>query len=121
MSGMKLLRSLMKAPGASSNVSLKATAMKIALSDAGKRFNRDWIFRHFNYQFEKGNAYAITGPNGSGKSTLLQVISGVLMINEGEIEYRISNIEQRISNEKMYQYISICAPYLELVEEMTLK
>ena len=44
--------------------------MKIALSDAGKRFNRDWIFRHFTYSFEKGNAYAITGPNGSGKSHL---------------------------------------------------
>jgi ABC-type molybdenum transport system ATPase subunit/photorepair protein PhrA len=76
MSGMKLLLSLTKVPGASSNVSLKVTAMKIALSDAGKRFNRDWIFRHFTYNFEKGNSYAITGPNGSGKSTLLQVLSG---------------------------------------------
>lgn len=58
--------------------------MKISLTDAGKRFNRDWIFRHFTYTFETGNAYAITGPNGSGKSTLLQVLSGNTMMNEGK-------------------------------------
>ena len=67
--------------------------MKIALSDAGKRFNRDWIFRHFTYSFEKGKAYAITGPNGSGKSTLLQVLSGSMYFNEGNIQYSMENIQ----------------------------
>jgi ABC-type multidrug transport system ATPase subunit len=93
--------------------------MTISLSDAGKRFNRDWIFRHFNYTFETGRSYAITGPNGSGKSTLLQALSGSMYINEGKIEYRISNKEQPI--EGIYQHVSICAPYLEVVEEMTLR
>ena len=93
--------------------------MTISLSDAGKRFNRDWIFRHFNYTFESGQSYAITGPNGSGKSTLLQALSGGMYINEGKIEYRISNKERK--NEEVYRDVSICAPYLEVVEEMTLK
>lgn len=92
--------------------------MKISLTDAGKRFNRDWIFRHFTYTFEQGNAYAITGPNGSGKSTLLQALSGALMLNEGRIEYRTPNKEVR--TEEVYVEISFCAPYLEVVEEMTL-
>mgnify|MGYP003543111389 CR=1 FL=1 len=102
--------------------------MTICLSDAGKRFNRDWIFRHFNYTFESGQSYAITGPNGSGKSTLLQALSAGLMINEGNIQYSlpagalakegINNIQ--CSTEYIYQHISICAPYLEVVEEMTL-
>ena len=61
--------------------------MKITLSDAGKRFNREWIFRHFDYQFFSSNAYAITGPNGSGKSTLLQFIAGALMPTEGKLTY----------------------------------
>ena len=52
--------------------------MKISLINAGKRFNRDWIFRNFHYEFNAGIAYAITGPNGSGKSTLLQVIGGAV-------------------------------------------
>lgn len=93
--------------------------MTISLSDAGKRYNRDWIFRHVNYNFEAGNSYAITGPNGSGKSTLLQAISGSLHLNEGNIEYKTSGKE--LKSEEVYRHVSICAPYLELIEEMTLK
>ncbi|HMK27836.1 MAG TPA: ATP-binding cassette domain-containing protein [Chitinophagaceae bacterium] len=93
--------------------------MTISLSDAGKRFNRDWIFRHFNYTFEAGQSYAIIGPNGSGKSTLLQVLGGGMMMNEGNIQYSTNNIQYSIEN--IYQHVSICAPYLEVIEEMTLK
>ena len=93
--------------------------MRVSLTDAGKRFNRDWIFRHFTYTFEEGNWYAIIGPNGSGKSTLLQVLSGSMEVSEGKVEYRTRNKEQM--NEEIFNHISISAPYLEVVEEMTLK
>jgi ABC-type multidrug transport system ATPase subunit len=93
--------------------------MKISLTDAGKRFNRDWIFRHFTYTFETGQSYAITGPNGSGKSTLLQALSGSMLINEGGGEWTMDNGQE--VNEEVYRHISICAPYLDVVEEMTLK
>lgn len=93
--------------------------MKISLTDAGKRFNRDWIFRHFTYTFQSGQSYAITGPNGSGKSTLLQALSGAIYMNEGNIQYSTDNIQY--SSEVIYKQVSICAPYLEVVEEMTLK
>lgn len=93
--------------------------MKISLTNTGKRFNRDWIFRHFNFQFVSGTHYAITGSNGSGKSTLLQVISGAIASSEGSISYQLK--DGREIKEDVYQYISITAPYLELIEEMTLK
>jgi ABC-type multidrug transport system ATPase subunit len=92
--------------------------MKISLTDAGKRFNRDWIFRHLTYEFSAGQSYAIIGPNGSGKSTLLQVLSGSMQVNEGNAQYSINNVQCSIEN--VYNYVSICAPYLEVVEEMTL-
>jgi ABC-type multidrug transport system ATPase subunit len=92
--------------------------MKISLTDAGKRFNRDWIFRHLTYEFSAGQSYAIIGPNGSGKSTLLQVLSGSMQINEGKAEWTIDN--KQLASENIYNSISICAPYLEVVEEMTL-
>lgn len=91
--------------------------MRISLSDTGKRFNREWIFRHFNYQLESGHAYAITGPNGSGKSTLLQAISGATIINEGTIRYEKEGVA--IADESIFREVSLCAPYLELIEEMT--
>src|SRR4030095_8834667 len=92
--------------------------MKISLTDAGKRFNRDWIFRHLTYEFSAGQSYAIIGPNGSGKSTLLQVVSGSMQVNEGNGAWAIDT--KQLELEKVFNYISICAPYLEVVEEMTL-
>ena len=104
--------------------------MKISLTNAGKRFNRDWIFRNINHEFISGTAYAITGPNGSGKSTLLQVIGGAIIMSEGKASYTIGNWqpaigkaaedEKEIEVDRAFQYISIAAPYLELIEEMTL-
>jgi len=91
--------------------------MNITLNKVGKRFNREWIFRHFTYTFEAGQQYAITGANGSGKSTLLQVIAGSLTFNEGDI---VATKDRKIlSTEKLYQQVTIAAPYLELIEEMT--
>lgn len=92
--------------------------MKILLSDAGKRYNREWIFRHLTYEFNTGTAYAITGNNGSGKSTLLQVIAGAVQHNEGSIDFLFD--DKHIEAEQHHQYLSIAAPYLELPEEMTL-
>jgi ABC-type multidrug transport system ATPase subunit len=91
--------------------------MTIILSDTGKRFNREWIFRHLNYTFETGKSYAITGANGSGKSTLLQAIAGALTTTTGEISYTLN--EQKLPAEQVYRQLAIAAPYLELIEEMT--
>ena len=69
--------------------------MKILLTDAGKRFNRDWIFRNFSYEFQSGTSYAITGPNGSGKSTLLQVLSGNIQLSEGKGTWLLDGSSQK--------------------------
>jgi ABC-type multidrug transport system ATPase subunit len=90
--------------------------MKITLIDAGKRFNRDWIFRHLHYEFTTSHHYAIIGPNGSGKSTLLQSIAGAIGISEGTINYENGSI---VPPDDAYRHLSLCAPYLEVVEEMT--
>lgn len=92
--------------------------MTIRLSNAGKRFNREWIFRGADWEFESGVSYAVTGPNGSGKSTFLQTIGGMLMPSEGKVTFSIG--DKVVEPEKDFQYISFCAPYLEVIEEMTL-
>lgn len=94
--------------------------MKINCVDTGKRFNRDWIFRHFNYEFTTGSFYAITGPNGSGKSTLLQVIAGAIAASEGKVGYAATTEDRPLTTDTIYQSISIAAPYLDVIEEMTI-
>src|SRR5437763_1306546 len=91
--------------------------MKISYSKAGKRFNRDWIFRKANVSFLPGHSYAITGANGSGKSTLLQTIAGSMDISEGKIEWQNNGFS--IDGDSIYRYITIAAPYVEVIEEMT--
>lgn len=93
--------------------------MKINLEKAGKRYNSEWVYRAFSFEFTSGYKYAITGPNGSGKSTLLQSIGGSTLINEGSITYT-NNQNKLIPDSSVFKYISIAAPYLELVEEMSL-
>jgi ABC-type multidrug transport system ATPase subunit len=94
--------------------------MKISLTKAGKRYNRDWIFRNLSYEFNSHTSYAITGPNGSGKSTLLQAIGGALMVSEGKIDYTRSG-KTGIAADVIFRHLSIAAPYLELIEEFTVK
>ncbi|MEO7767283.1 MAG: ATP-binding cassette domain-containing protein [Ferruginibacter sp.] len=91
--------------------------MQITLKNTGKRYNREWIFRHLDHDFLPGKKYAITGSNGSGKSTLLQVIAGALTHNEGTVRMKLSG--KILEEENCYQHLSIAAPYLELIEEMT--
>lgn len=91
--------------------------MKIKLTKAGKRYNREWIFRNADLEFVSGTAYAVTGHNGSGKSTLLQSIGGMLQLSEGKISYMA---ETTITPEEAYLHTSFCAPYLDVIEEMTL-
>ncbi len=92
--------------------------MHITLENIGRRFNRDWIFRGIDYTFTSGKIYAILGPNGSGKSTLLQVLNGSLSPSAGTISYLYD--DKKIVIEEVYQYLSLAAPYLELIEEFTL-
>jgi ABC-type multidrug transport system ATPase subunit len=92
--------------------------MEIVAENIGKKFNRDWIFRNLSLTLSSAQSIAITGPNGSGKSTLLQIISGHIPSSEGKIKAQKNKVV--ISEDDLYQYISYAAPYLELIEEMTL-
>ena len=93
--------------------------MKIILDKVSKRFNRDWLFRNLDYQFETANAYAIVGPNGSGKTTLLKIISGMTPCTEGQVSHTVEN--KTIDPDQVYRYITIAAPYMDLPEELTLQ
>lgn len=93
--------------------------MKIILTDVGRRYNREWIFKHINYAFESGRSYAILGPNGSGKSTLLKVLSGSLTPSAGNIYFEWNN--KTVEAEEIFQYLSLATPYVELIEEFTLR
>ena len=93
--------------------------MKITLNSTGKKYYREWIFRKATIAFLPGQKTVLLGPNGSGKSTLLQVIAGSVMPNEGLISFEHEG--KLISPDKIFRFTAFAAPYLELIEEFSLK
>ena len=92
--------------------------LQISVEGAGKRYRREWIFRDLNQQFLQGERWALLGHNGSGKSTLLRILSGHLSPSQGRILFSFDGKE--IPEDDRYRYVSIAAPYIELIEELSL-
>lgn len=93
--------------------------MEILASKAGKKFNRQWIFRSLDFHVPAAEKFAILGPNGSGKSTLLRCIAGVSSLSEGQLNYNRS--AAGIPAEKLFEHCTLSSPVQELIEELTLE
>ena len=93
--------------------------MQIAVKEVGKKFISEWIFRKVNLDLKAGESYTLVGPNGSGKSTLLQLLMGTVPPTEGTIQYSLGGKELDI--DEWYKHMVLAAPYLELIEEFTLR
>ena len=93
--------------------------MEIRLENIAKRYQRKWIFKGLNYHFEKNGKYAILGHNGAGKSTLMRILSGHLSPSKGKINFTLDG--EKIAATECYKKVSYAAPYIDLIEEFTLK
>ena len=93
--------------------------MELIAKGLGKRYGFEWIFENFDHHFNAGGKYSITGPNGSGKSTLLQILGGSLQASKGTLEYNLNG--NKIDSSNLFSAVSVVAPYLEVIEELSLK
>ncbi len=58
---------------------------KISFKDINKSFGNNKVINNFNIEINSGEFIVLVGPSGCGKSTLLRMISGLEIIDEGEI------------------------------------
>ena len=93
--------------------------MQISVQGLGKKYQREWIFRNLTEEFNSDSSYAITGPNGSGKSTLIQLMTSYFPPSEGTVQYTLDG--KNIPIELCYKHLDIITPYLEIIEEFTLR
>ncbi len=93
--------------------------MEITLKGLSKRFGGEWLFKNLSDHFALPGSWAITGPNGSGKTTLLQIIAGMIPPTQGEVEYQVQG--HMVDPDQWYRHLWLSAPYMELLEELTLK
>ncbi|MCK9202950.1 MAG: ABC transporter ATP-binding protein [Bacteroidales bacterium] len=92
--------------------------MRIELQDIGKKFTSEWVFRNVTFTFEERQATAILGRNGSGKSTLLQIIAGNIHPTSGQVICTLNG--HPVPEDQRYRYLTLVAPYQELIEEFSL-
>ena len=91
---------------------------QIVLEGVGKRFRYEWIFKNLSQTFDSGKIYALLGSNGSGKSTLMKILSGHLSPSTGQVSFFVN--EKKQDEDNIYKHINYAAPYIELIEELTL-
>ena len=103
--------------GASSAGRSTTPTVRIEARGLRKRFGLHWIVKDFEHVFESGSRTAISGPNGSGKSTLVKLLCGQLVPSAGEVSFSESGTE--IATGHVYRHVSLCGPYVELIEELT--
>ena len=93
--------------------------MRIILNKVGKRFNKEWIVKNLSLDIPSQSSLSITGANGSGKSTLIKLISAYMEPTSGNVQY-FKN-KNKCPIESIPYTIGLAAPYLNLIEEFSLK
>ncbi|MBF0531673.1 MAG: ABC transporter ATP-binding protein [Candidatus Omnitrophica bacterium] len=81
----------------------------IVWKDVGFSYDgRQWLFRHLDCVFRKGDFWVITGETGSGKSTVLDLLSGIVETTEGRVECDQIGLKeiQRASLQKRIAYLT---------------
>ena len=56
-----------------------------SIKDAMVRFNEYPVFKNLDLNIHQGKRVALIGKNGAGKSTIMNIISGVKLLDDGEI------------------------------------
>ncbi len=92
--------------------------MQVTLDKAGKRFDRQWVFRNINHTFTENSKTAVLGSNGAGKSSLFKIIAGFTNLTEGNISYSLGS--KTLSSQEIFSNVSLISPHLELIEEFSL-
>lgn len=94
--------------------------MQIIVDQVGKKYVKEWIIRNASFKLQSGEKYVFVGGNGSGKSTCLQLLTGMFPANEGTISY-IDDNNKAIDLDDWYKHLVMATPYMELIEELTLR
>ncbi len=89
----------------------------IACNNISKRYMYEKVLIDFIYTFEIDKCYGLRGPNGSGKSTLIKILSGFSTPSKGSILFSVKGHPVNISD--VFAQVTIAAPYIELIDEMT--
>ena len=76
----------------SSPDSILPSNLPIVIENLSYKYEKGTIIDGLNYQFDSDKNYVIQGHNGAGKTTLMNLLSGLLLPDQGNIFINNSNI-----------------------------
>src|ERR1700759_588241 len=67
---------------------MAVTEYAVDISNVGFKYpdNEEMSFSGLNLQVPKGERFGLFGPNGAGKTTLMNLMTGVLLADQGSIK-----------------------------------
>ncbi|WP_445722551.1 ABC transporter ATP-binding protein [Flavobacterium sp.] len=66
----------------------------IEIKNIDKKFGKLEVLKNINLSFKKGECIALIGPNGCGKTTLIKSILGMVLPDNGDIEFNEKSIKK---------------------------
>jgi len=84
-----------------------------------KSFGSYTVINNFSFSIDGSSPCAILGKNGAGKSTVLKIMAGILKQDAGSLIMK--NNTGIIPHDKRFAFLSIVAPYMELIEDFSLE
>lgn len=66
----------------------------------GKSFKKTRVVKDINFKVHKGEIMAVLGPNGAGKSTTIRSIMGIMMPDEGTVDFD-NQVEGKVPKQKI--------------------
>lgn len=76
----------------------------------GHEKNKVEVLKDISFSMKEGSFVAVMGTSGSGKTTLLNCISGIDMIDSGEILYEKKDITKLTSEQRKYSFTNEAEP-----------
>lgn len=89
----------------------------LTINNITKKFGKRTVLDHVSFEAYTGEVLGLLGPNGAGKTTLIKLITGLLSIEEGEIDILGNSLEKNyedamrnlgaiVENPEMYKYMT---------------
>lgn len=96
--------------------------MNIVLSAEGitKAFDEKVIFESLNIELRENETVALVGHSGIGKTTLLNILSGVMMPDEGRVVYSDNDITGKPGYISYMQQKDLLLPYYTVLHNVAL-
>jgi iron(III) transport system ATP-binding protein len=74
--------------------------MLLALRNLTKRYGKTAAVSSFSIEVNEGEFYGLLGPSGCGKTTVLRMIAGLILPDEGVIEFNDQDITRSASEQR---------------------